>query len=143
MLLLLFLPSLLGTSLAQVVLSLWVCRVLIMISPVPRQFPAARSPLLRLCPYSARQPKIKVTDPKKTPRHVFHPFVSFSLFDHANNIFGGSPSQFDGQNTCITFDAVNTAFASARERVRLRPVRGEFEIEDVGNLGTVIHETSR
>ena len=50
---------------------------------------------------------------------------------------------FDSQNTCITYDAVNTAFISARDRVGLPPVRGKFTTHDVGNLGTVIHEASR
>ena len=68
---------------------------------------------------------------------------SFSLFDHTNHVFGGPPVQFDSQNTCITYDAVNTAFLSARDRVDLPPVRGKFTTHDVGNLGTVIHEASR
>ena len=50
---------------------------------------------------------------------------------------------FDSQNTCITYDAVNAAFISARDRVGLPPVRGKFTTHDVGNLGTVIHEASR
>ena len=43
----------------------------------------------------------------------------------------------------ITYDAVNAAFVSARDRVGLPPVRGKFTTHDVGNLGTVIHEASR
>jgi len=66
-----------------------------------------------------------------------------SLFDHANNIFGGPSVPFDGENTCISYDAVNAAFTQARKRVGLRPVHGKFEIRDVGNLGTVVHEASR
>ena len=66
-----------------------------------------------------------------------------SLFDHTNHVFGGPPVQFDSQNTCITYDAVNAAFISARDRVGLPPVRGKFTTHDVGNLGTVIHEASR
>ena len=68
---------------------------------------------------------------------------SSSLFDHTNHVFGGPPVQFDSQNTCITYDAVNAAFISARDRVGLPPVRGKFTTHDVGNLGTVIHEASR
>lgn len=66
-----------------------------------------------------------------------------SVFDGAHSSFGGAPNGYQGSDTCITFEAVNAAFAAARESVGLPPVRGEFEIEDVGNLGTVIHETSR
>ena len=40
-----------------------------------------------------------------------------SLFDHANNIFGGPSVPFDGENTCISYDAVNTAFTQAANRV--------------------------
>ena len=66
-----------------------------------------------------------------------------SLFDHTNQVFGGRPAPFDAQNTCITYEAVNAAFLSARDRVGLPPVRGKFKGIDVGNLGTVIHETAR
>jgi len=66
-----------------------------------------------------------------------------SLFDHTNNIFGGRPAPYEPQNTCITYEAVNAAFISARDRVGLPPVRGKFTTHDVGNLGTVIHEASR
>jgi peroxidase len=70
-----------------------------------------------------------------------------SLFDHASSSFGGGSSSGDpyhGTDTCVTFEAVNAAFLAARDSVGLPPVRGaEFETNDVGNLGTVIHETSR
>ncbi len=48
--------------------------------------------------------------------------------------------QFDA---CITFEAVNAAFLSARDSVGLPPAGREFSTEDVGNLGTVIQEASR
>lgn len=66
-----------------------------------------------------------------------------SLFDHANNVFGGRPAPFDAQNTCVTYEAVNAAFQSAKQQVGLPPVRGKFTGLDVGHLGTVIHETAR
>ena len=74
-----------------------------------------------------------------------------SQLDHASHSFGGPPPpgregnvRSESSDTCITYDAVNVAFAQARESVGgLRPVRGEFRNEDLGNLGTVIHETSR
>jgi len=66
-----------------------------------------------------------------------------SLFDHANNVFGGRPAPFDSQNTCVTYEAVNAAFQSAKQQVGLPPVRGKFTGLDVGHLGTVIHETAR
>ncbi len=69
-----------------------------------------------------------------------------SSFDHAHSSFGGGSSGgsgYHGEDTCITFEAVNAAFSAARDSVGLPPVRGKFEIDDVGNLGTVIHETSR
>lgn len=68
-----------------------------------------------------------------------------SLFDHASLSFAGAPHPGHGSSggTCVTYEAVNAAFEAARDRVGLPPVRGKFESEDVGNLGTVIHETSR
>jgi len=66
-----------------------------------------------------------------------------ALFDHTNSLFGGRPNNYDGQNTCITFDAVNAAFLSARDRIGLPPVKGKFSSHDVGGLGTVIAETAR
>jgi peroxidase len=66
-----------------------------------------------------------------------------SLFDHQNSLFGGRPNNYDGQNTCITFDAVNAAFLSARDRIGLPNVKGKFSSHDVGGLGTVIAETAR
>ncbi len=58
----------------------------------------------------------------------------------ANQAFGGRGAS---DSTCITFDAVNAAFDQARQTVGLPPVRGKFTEQDVGNLGTVIHETAR
>ncbi|XP_071750194.1 LOW QUALITY PROTEIN: salivary peroxidase/catechol oxidase-like [Lepeophtheirus salmonis] len=66
-----------------------------------------------------------------------------SAFDHGSHVFGGSSFDYQGSNTCITYEAVNAAFTTALERVGLPPVRGKFTTDDVGNLGTVIHETSR
>ena len=67
-----------------------------------------------------------------------------SAFDHASAAFGGQyPNQYS-ENTCITYEAVNAAFVSARDRVGLPRTSGKFaEIENVGNLGTVIHEAAR
>ena len=51
---------------------------------------------------------------------------------------------YRGSETCITFEAVNAAFLSARARVGLKPVNnGKFKADEVGALGTVIHEASR
>ena len=68
-----------------------------------------------------------------------------SAFDHASSAFGGPPSGgYRGSETCITFEAVNAAFLSARDRVGLKPVNnGKFKADEVGALGTVIHEASR
>lgn len=67
-----------------------------------------------------------------------------SLYDHGSVAFGGPSYGYGGdENTCITYDAVNAAFNAARERVGLPPAKGKFEPADIGNLGTVIHETSR
>jgi len=66
-----------------------------------------------------------------------------SGFDSANHAFGGPPPPFSNQQTCITYDAVNSAFEQAKRTVGLNPVRGHFSSADVGNLGTVVHETSR
>ena len=37
-----------------------------------------------------------------------------SLFDHANRAFGGAPVPFSQDTTCITYDAVNSAFEQVR-----------------------------
>ena len=68
-----------------------------------------------------------------------------AAFDHAAGVFGpGYPSQPYTENTCITYEAVNAAFVSSRDRVGLPRTSGKFaEIENIGNLGTVIHEASR
>lgn len=66
-----------------------------------------------------------------------------SAFDHASGVFGGYPGAEYSDNTCITYEAVNAAFASARDRVGLPPASQKFVSEDVGNLGTVVQEATR
>ena len=66
-----------------------------------------------------------------------------SAFDHASGIFGGPGYPGYVDNTCITYEAVNAAFASARDRVGLPPAKTKFVTEDVSNLGTVIQESTR
>ena len=111
--------------------------------PPPRSSPTTQLPQLRQAvpsSYLARpSPGISPLKELKCKLTAF----SCSLFDHTNHVFGGPPVAFDSQNTCITYDAVNAAFISARDRVGLPPVRGKFTTHDVGNLGTVIHEASR
>jgi len=50
---------------------------------------------------------------------------------------------FQGQDICVTYEAVNAAFTEARDRVGLPPVTGKFDTDAVGRLGTVVHEASR
>jgi len=50
---------------------------------------------------------------------------------------------FQGQDICVTYEAVNSAFTQARDRVGLPPVTGKFDTDAVGRLGTVVHEASR
>ena len=97
---------------------------------------------VRLCPHYTWSAQVQVSLHPKDLKCKLTAF-SCSLFDHTNHVFGGPPVAFDSQNTCITYDAVNAAFISARDRVGLPPVRGKFTTHDVGNLGTVIHEASR
>lgn len=67
-----------------------------------------------------------------------------SSFDHASGAFGyPSPSSGYSENTCITYEAVNAAFSSARDRVGLPPARSKFPTEEISNLGTVIQEATR
>ena len=69
-----------------------------------------------------------------------------SSFDHANGAFGGPREPpYTPETTCITYDAVNAAFEAAKRTVGLRRVTPgqHFGSADVGQLGTVIHETSR
>lgn len=66
-----------------------------------------------------------------------------SAFDNANGVFGGPNYPGYSENTCITYEAVNAAFASARDRVGLPATKEHFVTEDVSNLGTVIQEATR
>eukprot|EP00095_Tigriopus_kingsejongensis_P008509 snap_masked-scaffold181_size278858-processed-gene-1.12 protein:Tk08509 transcript:snap_masked-scaffold181_size278858-processed-gene-1.12-mRNA-1 annotation:"hypothetical protein DAPPUDRAFT_301956" len=66
-----------------------------------------------------------------------------SRFDQANHAFGGSPVSQDLVTTCVTFDAVNTAFERAKAVEGLSPVRGRYTAQAIGELGTIIHETTR
>ena len=66
-----------------------------------------------------------------------------SAFDHANGVFGDPNYPGYTENTCITYEAVNAAFASARDRVGLPATKEHFVTEDVSNLGTVIQEATR
>ena len=111
--------------------------------PPPRSSPATQPLLPRQAVPSSYlvRPSPGISPPKELKCKLTA--FSCSLFDHTNHVFGGPPVAFDSQNTCITYDAVNAAFISARDRVGLPPVRGKFTTHDVGNLGTVIHEASR
>lgn len=81
-------------------------------------------------------------------RRYFPPLLSLLLSatvakaqdDCALIIPGGSGGRFD---TCITVDAVDAAFLTAKDRVGLPPPKKEFSDEDIGNLGTVVQEASR
>ena len=64
-----------------------------------------------------------------------------SAFDHASGVFGHSPGF--SENTCITYEAVNAAFASARDRVGLPTANSKFPSEEISNLATVIQEATR
>ncbi len=69
-----------------------------------------------------------------------------SAFDHANGAFGGPRDPpYQPESTCITYDAVNAAFEAAKRTVGLKRVSPgrHFDSAAVGELGTVIHETSR
>ena len=48
---------------------------------------------------------------------------------------------------CITYTDVNTAFGQAAESLPFQPLKfpniGNFSNEEIGNLGTVIHEATR
>ena len=66
-----------------------------------------------------------------------------SAFDHANGVFGDPNYPGYTENTCITYEAVNAAFASARDRVGLPATKEHFVTEDVSNLGTVVQEATR
>lgn len=54
------------------------------------------------------------------------------------------PQGGSSADVCITYEDVNSAFLTAKDKVGLPPVKnGDFKTEDVGNLGTVIHEATR
>lgn len=71
------------------------------------------------------------------------PAAKSSRFDQANHAFGGPPPPQDLVTTCITFDAVNIAFERAKAIEGLKPVQGRYTSEAIGELGTIIHETTR
>ena len=64
-----------------------------------------------------------------------------SAFDNASGVFGLNPGF--SQSTCITYEAVNAAFAQAREQVGLPARTTKFPTEEIGNLGTVVQEATR
>ena len=66
-----------------------------------------------------------------------------SAFDHASGVFGDPNYPGFSENTCITYEAVNAAFASARDRVGLPTANSKFPSEEISNLATVIQEATR
>ena len=51
----------------------------------------------------------------------------------ARGAFGGPPKGGQADSTCITYDAVNSAFEEARRSVNLPPVRGKFTEQVTNN----------
>merc|ERR1719507_2459322 len=70
-----------------------------------------------------------VTNPATTSSNPFRPFRG----------------QLEEKRTCITYRAVDSAFTAAQSKLGFNQSQGRMRanVNKVGELGTVIHETSR
>ncbi|XP_028153011.1 peroxidase [Diabrotica virgifera virgifera] len=66
-----------------------------------------------------------------------------SNFDYSLNLLRGSSLNYDGPNTCITFDAINAAYLDARKRIHVAsPDDAHFKNEYVASVGELVFDIS-
>ncbi|KAJ8919036.1 hypothetical protein NQ315_016942, partial [Exocentrus adspersus] len=65
-----------------------------------------------------------------------------SQFDYSLNLLRGTPLDYNGPNTCITYDAVNAAYLDARKRIRIAQPHGDWKPDDVATVGELLLDIS-
>ncbi|XP_055850224.1 peroxidase isoform X1 [Episyrphus balteatus] len=65
-----------------------------------------------------------------------------SVYDYNVNLFRGSVNPYSGDNTCITYDAVNAAYLDARKRIHVSTPKGEWKTEDIATVGELLLDIS-
>ncbi|XP_026330250.1 peroxidasin homolog isoform X2 [Hyposmocoma kahamanoa] len=64
-----------------------------------------------------------------------------SAYDYSLNLLKGNFG-YDGQHTCITYDAINQAYIEARQRIVVSQPKGEWKPEDFASVGELILDIS-
>ncbi|KAJ3641273.1 hypothetical protein Zmor_027785 [Zophobas morio] len=65
-----------------------------------------------------------------------------SQFDYSLNLLRGTPLEYNGPHTCITYDAVNAAYLDARKRIHIAQPHGDWKPEDVATVGELLLDVS-
>ncbi|KAG5893057.1 hypothetical protein JTB14_014837 [Gonioctena quinquepunctata] len=66
-----------------------------------------------------------------------------SQFDYSLNLLrGNNPLDYNGPQTCITYEAVNAAYLDARKRIRIAQPHGDWKAEDVATVGELLMDIS-
>ncbi|CAH1381099.1 unnamed protein product [Tenebrio molitor] len=65
-----------------------------------------------------------------------------SHFDYSLNLLRGTPFNYNGPHTCITYDAVNAAYLDARKRIHIAQPHGDWKPEDVATVGELLLDIS-
>ncbi|XP_060524726.1 peroxidase isoform X2 [Cylas formicarius] len=65
-----------------------------------------------------------------------------SQFDYTFNLLRGTSLDYNGQQTCITYDAVNAAYLEARKRIPIAQPHGDWKGEDVATVGELLLDVS-
>ncbi|KAL0832005.1 hypothetical protein ABMA28_001504 [Loxostege sticticalis] len=64
-----------------------------------------------------------------------------SAYDYSLNLLKGNFG-YEGQHTCITYDAVNQAYIEARNRIVVSQPKGDWKAEDFASVGELILDIS-
>ncbi|KAG7309987.1 hypothetical protein JYU34_004510 [Plutella xylostella] len=64
-----------------------------------------------------------------------------SAYDYSLNLLRGNFG-YEGQHTCITYDAVNQAYLDARKRILVSQPKGDWKPEDFASVGELVLDIS-
>ncbi|XP_045515165.1 peroxidase [Pieris brassicae] len=64
-----------------------------------------------------------------------------SAYDYSLNLLKGNFA-YDGQHTCITYEAINQAYLDARSRILVSQPKGDWHAEDFASVGELILDIS-
>ncbi|XP_073952495.1 peroxidase homolog [Choristoneura fumiferana] len=64
-----------------------------------------------------------------------------SAFDYSLNLLRGNFG-YEGQHTCITYEAVNQAYLDARKRILVSQPKGDWKPEDFASVGELVLDIS-